>query len=786
MNGKNHKIKNNKQKKLEVVGSGNIRITRIPEENVINLRQMMEQKEAKEEQHKKIKTDFLELAEKNWLTFILDKIKNFRIPKIKEEKAPQVKVIKTTEKPEKLSFQEGVEKPEIPTVEKLKSVPILFKISQTKFLAKPLLSFVMVSLLLILPIFAFMAYGRLNQVKGKVLGESQEAYGQLQSAGLGLLLSDYAQAGEKFSLAMQSFIKAQDEIGGIGETLVGLLNLTSSKARSAQYLLKAGQDISEAGDQLTTIIKGLGDIELLTTEEKTQQNINLTDSLSIIFDNLKPIQDKILDAVDNLKKVNAKDIPEAQRDKIQKIQESIPIIKKDFNALSSISEILLQILGKDTQKRYLFLFQNNRELRPTGGFIGALALMDIYQGKIENLEVPGGGSYDVAGQLKEKILAPKPLHLVNPYWNIQDANWFPDFPTSAQKIMWFFERGGGATVDGVITLTPTVIEELLKVVGPIDMTENYGVQVTDENFVSEAQTWAEITYNKEENKPKKFIADLLPLLLDKVSNISPDQLLDVLNVFNNALTEKQILLYFSDANLENKITELGWSGEIKNTKRDYLDVISTNIGGGKTDAVIDQLIEHQAEIFSDGSIVDTVKVTRIHRGNPDDQWEGKINVDYIRFYVPDGSTLLEAEGFAAIPSYRYQNPEENTVTDPLLEEVEKGSIIDEKTGTRITHEFGKTVFGNWMSVGPGESSAATIKYKLPFRMDLGGLLNKSDSYSLFIQKQPGILNDFLISKLTYPKQNKVIWQFPDLKTGENFVQFNADLNTDQYWAVVLK
>lgn len=785
MNGKNHKIKNNKQKKLEV-GSGNIRITRIPEENVINLRQMMEQKEAEEERHKKIKTDFLELAEKNWLTFILDKIKNFRIPNVKEEKAPQVKVIKTTEKPEKLSFQEGVEKPEIPTVEKLKLVPILFKISQTKFLAKPLLSFVIVSLLLILPIFAFMAYGRLNQVKGKVLGESQEAYGQLQSAGLGLLLSDYAQAGEKFSLAMQSFIKAQDEIGGIGETLVGLLNLISSKARSAQYLLKAGQDISEAGDQLTTIIKGLGDIELLTTEERTQQNINLTDSLSIIFDNLKPIQDKILDAVDNLKKVNAKDIPEAQRDKIQKIQESIPIIKKDFNALSSISEILLQILGKDTQKRYLFLFQNNRELRPTGGFIGALALMDIYQGKIENLEVPGGGSYDVAGQLKEKILAPKPLHLVNPYWNIQDANWFPDFPTSAKKIMWFFERGGGATVDGVITLTPTVIEELLKVVGPIDMTENYGVQVTDENFVSEAQTWAEITYNKEENKPKKFIADLLPLLLDKVSNISPDQLLDVLNVFNNALTEKQILLYFSDANLENKITELGWSGEIKNTKRDYLDVISTNIGGGKTDAVIDQLIEHQAEIFSDGSIVDTVKVTRIHRGNPDDQWEGKINVDYIRFYAPEGSQLLEASGFESIPGFRYQNPEENTVADPLLEEVEKGSIIDEKTGTRITHEFGKTVFGNWMSVGPGESSTATIKYKLPFRMDLGGLLNKSDSYSLLIQKQPGILNDFLISKLTYPKQNKVIWQFPDLKTGENFVQFNADLNTDQYWAVVLK
>jgi len=786
MNGKNHKNRNNKAKKIELNNFGTIRITRIPEENVINLREIVQQKEAEEENKKKNKTDFLDLAEKDWWKLAKDKIKQFKLSNLKKDKSPEVKVIKVTTNPEKLMLQVESTEPTTSVEKKIKSVPKFFKINKTLFLAKPLLSFLLVALLLVLPIFAFIAYGRLNQVKGKVLGESQEAYSQLKSAGQGLSQLNYGQAQEQFSQATQSFIQSQEQINSMGETLGVVLNLTSSKARSAQYLLKAGEDISQAGEQLTTLIKGLGDIELLTTEQKSEQNINLTNSLSIIFDNLKPIEAKILDALDNLKQVNAKDIPEAERDNIQKIQASIPVIENDFKALSSISEIFLEILGQNASKRYLFLFQNNRELRPTGGFIGALALMDIYQGNIENLEVPGGGSYDIAGQLKEKILAPKPLHLVNPYWNIQDANWFPDFQTSAQKIMWFFERGGGATVDGVITLTPTVIEDLLKIVGQIDMTENYGVRVTDENFVREAQTWAEITYNKEENKPKKFIADLLPLLLEKISHISSDNLLNTLASFNKALIEKQMLLYFADAELENKIVNLGWAGEIKNTSRDYLMAVSTNIGGGKTDAVIDQLINHQAEIMADGSIIDTVEVTRIHRGDPDNEWEGKRNVDYIRFYVPEGSQLLEATGFEKIPSYRYKIPDESAVRDQLLDDVEKNSIIEEKTETRITHEFGKTVFGNWIGVGPGESSTALIKYKLPFKIDLGGLFSQSDSYSLLVQKQPGALNNFLVSQLIYPPKSDIIWQYPDLKNDSNSVQFNSDLNTDKYWAVVIK
>ena len=73
--------------------------------------------------------------------------------------------------------------------------------------------------------------------------------------------------------------------------------------------------------------------------------------------------------------------------------------------------------------------------------------------------------------------------------------------------------------------------------------------------------------------------------------------------------------------------------------------MNTNINGYKTDGVIDETIEHQSELQTDGSIVDTVTITRTHNGgNEKYDWWNKVNGDWMRVYVPEGSKLLEASG----------------------------------------------------------------------------------------------------------------------------------------------
>ena len=124
--------------------------------------------------------------------------------------------------------------------------------------------------------------------------------------------------------------------------------------------------------------------------------------------------------------------------------------------------------------------------------MGSLALMDIDRGQIKRLEIPGGGPYDFQGQLTAQVAAPEPLRLIQPVWQLQDANWFPDWPTSAEKIMWFLNKSGAPTFDGVIAVTSDVMEDLLMVTGPIEMNE-YGLTIDSDNF------WY-VTENQVENE----------------------------------------------------------------------------------------------------------------------------------------------------------------------------------------------------------------------------------------------------------------------------------------------
>ena len=649
-------------------------------------------------------------------------------------------------------------------------------------LHKSLISFALVCALIISPIYVAAFVQKAQSTKGKVLGISSTAYDYLQKAGSLTAASNFFAASQEFARASESFLQAQKELNELGGATLDLSKLIPNKLKSAEALLVAGENISQAGHGLTSLIDQL---EGLDTNPLSENQSSLTDLLSTIRSGLVPVAEQIDTAAENFDQVRVNDLPDEYQATMSLVKEKIPSIRDNLNEFFSISQVLLNILGQEQPKRYLFIFQNNRESRPTGGFIGSIALMDIYQGKIENLEVPGGGIYDVAGQLKEKIIAPKPLWLVNPHWNIQDSNWWPDFPTSAKKLMWFYERTGGTSVDGIISLTPDVIKELLRIVGPIDMQAQYGVTVDEDNFVYEAQKWAEVTYDREENKPKKFIGDMLPVLLDKVFQIKPDNLFKILGVFYNSLSSDDFLLYFSDPTIQEVIHDYGWDGAILSNDKDYLNVISANIGGGKTDHVISQLLDHHVDIKADGSIIDTVTITRVHNGEPQDLWEGVANVAYLRFYVPLGSKLLGASGFTEIPSSRYHLPDMEAVADGDLAAIESNSIIDEKTSTRITDEFGKTVFGNWLSVNPGEAARAVIQYELPFKLNVGGLLDKSDNYSLLIQKQAGIENDFLISSGSVADGFEVLWHSDEVELSANNFKFSTDLDGNKYYGILL-
>ena len=637
----------------------------------------------------------------------------------------------------------------------------------------------------------FPAVGYYNNVKDTgnwVVEQSTNAFLSLQSSTVAAFNSNLDQAEYDLNSALESFGNASSVLEKDHRALqfvAGVLPVVGKQIKSRQHLLVAGHHLALGN---TYLVKGVKTVS-------EQNDLALTDKMSILADHLRGAIPQYKEALIELSGVEQESIPVEYQASFRDFRLLFATFVDDMQDIANLADATEMIFGGSEFRRYLLVFQNNSEIRPTGGFMGSFAILDVQKGKILNLDVPGGGTYDLQGQLDTYIKPPLPLQLINDRWEFQDANWFPDFSASAQKMAWFYEHGRGATVDGVIAINATVLERLLNVLGPMTNVE-HGLEIASDNALEDLQYQVEVDYDKEKNQPKEVIGDLAGQFLEKLSALDTVDAIRLLSELNEALQNKEIQVYFSEADLQQKFSSFNWTGQILPivADQDYLQVVDTNIRGQKSDAKIIQNIEHQAVIDADGSIVDTVVIHRQHTGVLGEDFYGVNNVNYIRVYVPEGAELLDAGGFNYPPEDAFQVPEDWYKDDLDLAKYEKPIGIHTKTGTTITNEFGKTAFGNWMMTMPGETSSVYFVYRLPFKLDFAQTkttekkwsdiidnFNNEETarYSLSIQKQSGIDSGFSTQIIT-PDGWTPIWQSNDeMNLASNGAEFETVLETDE-------
>lgn len=646
--------------------------------------------------------------------------------------------------------------------------------------------FVAMAIFFVLPIKAFSAYYQLRDSQQNIVDSGTVAFEHLTKGQEALQKGDFASASQELQFSLNSFAEAQNKLNDIHPIWRSLLYLTPKIGDK----IKNGEQLMIAGSNLT--MGSLPILYLLTEQDQSSL------SLSKIKQTLDEIAPRFAKTNESLMQVNPEYLPEANRFSFIKIRETISLLNNDLQKITSLSKNLMTAAGENEEKTYLFVFQNNNELRATGGFIGSYAELKIKNGQITKINLPGEGSYNLQGNLTANLIPPAPLQLLQPRWEFRDANWFADFPTSAKKLMWFYEKSGGPTVDGVIALDTNPLIDLLKIIGPITL-NNQNLTINSENFIDTIQQRVEVDYDKTKNQPKEVLADLAPILIEKIFS-EKNNLLPLLSLINKNLSEKHIQFFFTEPTLQKDITAQGWGGELKNNPNgDFLAVVNTNIGGEKSDRVIEQTIQHQAKIADDGTITDTVTVTR-HNPGSESIFSNAKNNSYVRFYVPQGSQLISATGFIWPDETNYQAPEKWFTIDEDLQKINNTQTIDEKTGTIITKETDKTVFANWMIVSPQETAVATITYRLPFKIKtpeskkmtdwLTQFFQKNEaysSYSLLVQKQAGSRSDLLENTIIWPENWQTLWASPASAaiTNNNFYS-SSILSHDEFTGIVFE
>ncbi len=649
-----------------------------------------------------------------------------------------------------------------------------------------------VLILLVIPFKASTYYQSIKQTTSAVAENGTEGFMALQESTAAIMQSDLQGAENSVIEALEKFNNAVEVMNGnhrLLQKIISAVPLVSNEVQSRQKLITAGQKIALGN---TYLIKGL--------HESQAASSSITYRVKLITEHLNAAVPSYKAALDDLSTADPNVLPLEYQTAFKDFRSLFGTFLDDLENIVEIGKAVEDIFGGKGLRRYLIVFQNPHEIRPTGGFLGSFALLDVKDGKVVKLDIPAGGSYDLQGQLDTYIEPPTPLLLSNKRWEFQDSNWFPDFPASAEKMLWFYRHSRKVTADGVIAINATVLERLLLVLGPVS-DDNRSLILSSDNALATIQQVVEEGPEKKLDRPKQILTDLAPQFISLIYSSKPEQILTLMANLSEALAQKEIQAYFTDSAIEKTAKNFGWAGHIWPIQngQDYIMAVNTNIQGQKSDAEIKQTISHQAIVSEDGTITDTVIITREHTGTPGVKLYGQTNIDYMRVYVPLGSKLISAGGFIWPDEQKFRAPDPWTKKDDFLLTQEKEVGFDDNSGTRITEEFGKTVFGNWLILEPGEKKQIHFTYQLPFKVNfsqanerpiIGKIVNEeylTSRFQLVVQKQSGQDTDFE-SQIIYPATWHPSWNEGDNCTlAMNGLSIdNAELIEDGVWSLLMR
>lgn len=444
------------------------------------------------------------------------------------------------------------------------------------------------------------------------------------------------------------------------------------------------------------------------------------------------------------------------------IKEKLPLVKQLIEKAVPMIEVIPSIAGYPEEKTYLFLLQNNNELRPTGGFIGTYGILKARDGEMESFFTDNIYAIDVPAKEFLFVDPPKPYqdYLGSTQWFMRDANWDPDFPETAEKVEEFYhlENGPEDSIDGVIAVDPVFIGSLLELTGPITVDD---IEFTADNFVDQLQYQVEIAYAQQgvgELERKEIIGRMAAILMERMMSLPKSQWANLWEIFARNVDEKHILLYLKDGEVQEKIAAMNWAGEMKESPMDYLMVVDCNLGALKTDKVMEKSITYDV-YEEDGRLIGDLNVHYKNTGTIT-QFTTRYRT-YTRVYVPLGSELLESSGTMQNDRTMGANP-----TEPDVYE-----------------EHGKTVFGGFTAVEPRSEGDLRYKYALPD--DVADAV-RGGYYYLYVQKQPGTVAHPLDFSFDIGRRIKAFFPLDEgTEISNNKVRFQTDLRTDKEFEIEL-
>lgn len=625
---------------------------------------------------------------------------------------------------------EGFEKIELDSKDKSSSPTFPTSAKTKTFIPKPKILLSVIGVLFVLIIISGIVIIAPLQ---KTIKQAKKTYAQVQVTIAAVKKQNIELASSELDKTRVELQATQKNLSSLG--ILKAIPVLSWYYNDASSLVSAGFDGLDAAKVLIDAVepysdvlglKGKGGSFVLGTASQRIETAVRT--MGTITPHIDDIAKSLVSAKQKIDSINPSHYPSFFGGaKIKKQLESLKQVTAGgvtlVNDARPLIKILPNLLGEPNDKKYLILFQNNNELRPTGGFITAYAVFRLSRGVIHVDR--SGDIYTLdAGAPKPKAPAPILKYLPNvTTLNLRDSNLSPDFIESMKTFNSIYEKTAGKVdVDGIIAIDSHVLTSILKILDDEIIVD--GIRFTTKN--ESRCDCPQIIYELERliSTPKSLdlrvtslaavqaarkdiLGSLLYALMDKSLKSSPKLYWGPLfQDFLTQVSQKHVLLYLYDKDAQAGVEALNVAGRIKPFEGDYLHINEANFGGAKSNLFVQESVSQKIDISSDGVVTKAITINYKNPHEPSDcnlerggLCLNAVLRNWIRIYVPKGSQLITSQGSEVkLTSYE---------------------------------ELGKTVFEGFLTVRPKGIATFTISYRLPFKITSSLVL------PLLIQKQPG-------------------------------------------------
>ena len=459
----------------------------------------------------------------------------------------------------------------------------------------------------------------------KVYKSVKVTYADAQAAGYAIKIQNVSLASDQLIKTQTDLLTTQKDLHAMG--YLKFIPVASWYYNDADHLVNAGTHGLNAATILVDSIKPYADVLGLKGQGSfaggtAQQRIETAvKTIGKITPKIDDIANELAAVRSEIDKVNPKHYPALIFGK--KVNGAIDNVRsltdQSVSLITSarpLIKILPQIVGEPNEKKYLMLFQNDKELRPTGGFITAYAIFRLDSGVIH--VDTSSDIYSLDATIGNKPVAPSPIlkYLPKvPLLNLRDDNLSPDFKVSMDDFSAMYKTAGDyVKTDGIIAIDTHALVSAMNILGDMNVdgttfTTKIDPRCDCPQVIYELEVLADQPVQGIRTDRKGIIGDLMYAIMSKAFSSSPKLYWGPLfQTMINEINEKHVIFYMNDAKAQAGFEGLNAAGRVMPFDGDYFNINEANFGGAKSNMFVSEAITQDYNVAADGTVAKTVTV----------------------------------------------------------------------------------------------------------------------------------------------------------------------------------